>query len=209
MEAYIPLFPLNLVAFPEESLNLHIFEPRYKQLMQDILDGDRIFGIVAFVTDEMDFGTEVELDQVVRVYPDGRMDIRTRGTRRFQVMKFENPMPDKLYAGGEVRYIQDLDDPDYSLQNRLVNLVKSFFEVIQLGGQSQVSTEIRTFDLAHRIGLSSEQKYELLQCERESQRQQLVIEHLERAIPLLQDIERTKDRVRMNGHFRHFDPLKF
>ena len=209
MHVYMPLFPLNLVAFPDETLNLHIFEPRYKQMMQDILNGDRTFGVVAYVTDELDYGTEVKVDQVVRVYPDGRMDIKTTGQRIFRIQKFENPIPGKLYAGGEVEIIQQIEDGKPETRDQLIHLIQHFFDAIQAPEPLQISEDMCTFDVAHRIGLSAEQKYHLLQCSLESERQQMVIDHLEKAIPLLKNVEVTRDRIRMNGHFRHFDPLSF
>lgn len=209
MNTYLPLFPLNLVAFPGEPLNLHVFEPRYKQLMQDILEGDRRFGIPAYVTDTMDYGTEVLVEQVVRVYPDGRMDIRTQGKRVFRVLTFDNPMTGKLYAGGKVEFLDQDGARDHQLEEELRVLVKEFFQTIQIETPTDLPSNLSTFSLAHRVGLSAEQKYALLKCNGEFERQQMIIDHLYRAIPLLQDVEQTKDRIKMNGHFRHFDPLTF
>lgn len=209
MEAYIPLFPLNLVAFPGEALNLHVFEPRYKELMKDILAGDRRFGVPAYVTNRIEYGTEVEVEQVVRVYPDGRMDIKTLGQRVFKAIEYHNPMEGKLYAGGQVVFQPNTDDRDLGMALELCRLAADFFQLIHAENAPILTEDIRSFELGHKVGLSSDQQYALLQMPRESQRQQYLLGHLQQTIPLLQEVEQTKDRVRMNGHFRHFDPLKF
>jgi len=79
----IPLFPLNIVAFPGEEINLHIFEPRYKQLINDCLDNKTTFGIPSYVKSKIDLGTETEICSITKKYPDGRMDIKTRGVKVF------------------------------------------------------------------------------------------------------------------------------
>jgi uncharacterized protein len=75
--------------FPANRLNLHIFEPRYKQLIQDIEASTKgSFGIAVYMDKLMPFGTEVELEEVSKVYDDGRMDIKTRGKRVFEILSF-------------------------------------------------------------------------------------------------------------------------
>jgi hypothetical protein len=66
-----------------------------------------------------------------------------------------------------------------------------------------------SYQIAHKIGLSVEEEYSLLKMPTENERQAFLIQHLERIIPMLQDVERTKDRIRMNGHFKNLDPLNF
>src|SRR5690606_34330878 len=102
MSKFLPLFPLNLVAFPGESLNLHIFEPRYKQLIQDCLLMKTNFGLPSFVFNTIEYGTEMEIVKVVKEYEDGRLDIKTKGTNILKIESFINPLEGKLYAGGEV-----------------------------------------------------------------------------------------------------------
>ncbi|MEL6561396.1 MAG: LON peptidase substrate-binding domain-containing protein, partial [Bacteroidota bacterium] len=101
MHEEIPLFPLNIVAYPGELVNLHIFEPRYKDLVRDCIEADMSFGIPTYNGKTMSYGTEVEILKVEKVYKDGRMDIRTKGTRIFQLIEFYDPWRDKSYAGGK------------------------------------------------------------------------------------------------------------
>ena len=100
MTEYLPLFPLKLIAYPGEFLNLHIFEPRYRQLINDIKENHRVFGLGVYIDELMSFGTEMELIEIAKVYDDGRMDIKTQGKRVFEILSLDNPMDNKLYAAG-------------------------------------------------------------------------------------------------------------
>lgn len=209
MENYLPLFPLNLVAFPGEDINLHIFEERYKQLINECLEKKQSFGIPAYVNKKIEYGTEVYVKKVVKRYEDGRLDISTKATRIFKVLSFTNPVSGKLYAGGNVFYLDNIDDGDPAARSEMISLLKDLYNVMNVVKRVEVDTDITTFDIGHKVGLSLEEEYILMQVEREADRQLLIIEHLKKTIPLLREMERTKERIRMNGHFKHFDPLDF
>lgn len=209
MENYLPLFPLNLVAFPGEVLNLHIFEDRYKQLISECLMQDAPFGIPSYVDNQIEYGTEVMITEVVKKYEDGRMDITTQAARVFKVLSFDNPAQDKLYAGGEVSFLANEYDADNHSRPEMIALVEELFSVISMVNRVEVADDVTSFDIAHKIGMSLNQKYALLQVERESERQQVIIQHLRDTIPVLREVEQTKERIRMNGHFKKYDPLDF
>ena len=209
MEGYLRLFPLNLVAFPGEELNLHIFEDRYKQLVEECLTQQISFGIPSYVHAALEFGTEVKIKQLVRKYEDGRMDISTEATRVFKVKSFENPVKGKLYAGGEVEFQDNIYDIDIGHHHQMVELLREFYAALHLDQEIHVAEDAMSFHIAHKIGLSLEEEYELLKLPRESERQTFVVVHLKKAIPLLREIERTKQLIQMNGHFKHFDKLDY
>ncbi len=209
METYLPLFPLNLVAFPGETLNLHIFEDRYKELIGDCLEQNAPFGLPAYVENQIEYGTEVIVTKVVERYDDGRLDISTQATRAFRVVSFDNPTAGKLYAGGEVVFLENEYDADSHSRPEMIELIQELFSVISMVDRVEVADDIMSFDVAHKIGLSLDQKYALLQLERESERQMVIIQHLRSTIPVLREMEETKERIRMNGHFRKYDPLDF
>ena len=92
----IPLFPLEIVVFPEEKLNLHIFEPRYRQLIKECEAEGLEFGIPYYQKDTvLTYGTTVTLEEIAKTYPDGRMDIRTRGKNPFIIRRFLQKFPKK------------------------------------------------------------------------------------------------------------------
>lgn len=139
----ISLFPLNIVVYPEEKLNLHIFEPRYRALISEALQQDRMFGIPSYVLNKIEYGTTVYIEKVVKTYADGRMDIITRGKKIFKVIRFENPAPQKLYAEGEVAFLPINFDSnasiDYILRKRLMNWqISSQSHLISIGMQLMV-----------------------------------------------------------------------
>jgi Lon protease-like protein len=211
MEKFLPLFPLNLVVYPNEKLNLHIFEPRYRQLISECVADRSSFGIPAYINDKLEsYGTEMEVLAVKKLYEDGRMDIETMGLRVFRILDFTNPVPDKLYAGGNVALVDNSSYAPEDLVSQLLEQVQQLYSLLQLKVQFTVlSDQYLSYELAHKIGLSIEQEYELLTIPSEPERQQYLLNHLKQTIPVVAQLERTKERIRMNGHFRHFDPLTF
>lgn len=210
MQTFLPLFPLNLVPFPLEDLNLHIFEPRYRQLINESLDNGTTFGIPVFLDGKLPgFGTEVKIVKLSKRYDDGRMDVRTQGIRTFRIVDFQNPVDMKLYAGGVVEL---LPEPEISplVMAGLSQRVETLYQL--LGEEHSFDTnkpQPYSYQIAHKIGLSLEEKYNLLKMPTEAERQGYLIQHLERVIGVLQEVERTKERIKLNGHFKNLDPLNF
>ena len=120
MTKKIPFFPLSLVAFPGEELNLHIFESRYRQLVKDCIDNELSFGIIPVSEKKLvQIGTEMQIKEVVHVYPDGKMDIRTKGLNAFRLIAFQEKIEDKLYPGGEIEVLVDENDTEIEVQRKL------------------------------------------------------------------------------------------
>ncbi len=208
--SFLPLFPLNLVVFPHEDLNLHIFEPRYKELVNECLENNTSFGIPTFVNNKLaGHGTEVHITQLSKRYGDGRMDINTKGQRVFRITDFQNPVEGKLYAGGEVEFI-DNDDLTETVNPFLLSLVDKLYALLKLKiDYNKPDYQPFSYRIAHKIGLSVSEEYELLTIASETQRQTILVAHLERILPVVSEVERTKDRIAMNGHFKEFDALDF
>lgn len=211
MNHFLPFFPLNLVVYPKEKLNLHIFEPRYKQLITECYAQHTTFGIPCFINNKIEgYGTEMRLLAISKIYEDGKMDIETQGLRIFKLLSFENPVKSKLYAGGEVQALELIDDASEPITTQLINQVKQLYSLLQLNLNLDFKLyQYLSFELAHKIGLSTEQEYQLLTMPSEKSRQEFLVTHLQNAIPMIQDMERTKERIRLNGHFKHLDPLNF
>jgi Lon protease-like protein len=211
MEKYLPLFPLNLVVYPGEKLNLHIFEPRYKQLVKDAMEQGGRFGVPPFINSKIsEFGTEVQIENIEKVYDDGRMDISTTGTQVFKLKVFENPAPNKLYAGGQVE-LQELNNTeDEKTRQSVIKQIERLFALLNVKLElDKEKMQLLSFELGHSLGLSLDQEYKLLKLQTEDARQQFLLRHLKRTIPVIKEMERTKTRVSMNGHFKHMDPLDF
>jgi hypothetical protein len=211
MKKFLPLFPLSLVVYPNEKLNLHIFEPRYKQLINECYAENKTFGIPSFISNKVEgYGTEMRLLALTKIYDDGRMDIQTEGVNIFKLLSFQNPAKNKLYAGGDVEQIELIDDLMDETTVELISLLKKLYKLLQFNLEVDYTQyQYLSFEIAHKVGLSIEQEYLLLTMISENERQVYLVEHLKRAIPMIADMERTKERIRLNGHFKHFDPLDF
>lgn len=208
--AYLPLFPLNLVAYPGERLNLHIFEPRYRQLISECVSNSTTFGIPAFLNGKLPgYGTEMEVVEVVSRHDNGSMDIKTRGLRVFRLTSFDNPAPGKLYAGGTVSLRPEPEERPYVMPE-LIALVERLYRVFDTELKANPNrAQPYSFQIGHGIGLPTEAEYELLTLKTEAERQDFLYEHLQEVMPVVENMERTKERIRMNGHFREFGELNF
>ncbi len=205
---YLPFFPLKLVVFPGEELNLHIFEPRYRELMADIEENATSFGICVFIDKLSGFGTEVVLEKVNKRYEDGRLDIQTRGLRVFKILSFDNPAKNKLYAGGNVSFLKS--DPNISevQHHEFIFYLKEMLHLLNFEVEFN-PLAVNSYTFAHKIGLSLEEELELLQMESESDRTEFLIRHFKRMIPVIKAVESAKEKIKLNGHYKYLDPLNF
>lgn len=200
---FLPLFPLELVVFPGEEQKLHIFEPRYKQLIRECEDTGAPFGISSCVEKRLSgYGTEMELVTVYRVYAGGEMDILTRGRRRFRLESFQAQLPDKLYGGGDVALLEEQADAVPEVTGQLASEYARLHELLETGfTRDDFQRPDLSYRIAEEVGLSLAQKVDLLAVDRESERQEAILQHLRRVIPVLEGARDVKRRVRGNGHF--------
>lgn len=201
---FIPIFPLGIVVYPGEHLNLHIFEERYKQLIQECYAEAKPFGIPTVLTKGMaEMGTLVEITEVAEVYEDGRMDIRTRGVSVFRVLEVIKSVPEKLYNGAIVNYPNNDDAKNIQLMRRIVAGIRELHRMLKVSKDfEKPDEELLSYDIAHHVGLSLEEEYELLGLLREDQRLEYLKRHLNKVIPVIAGAEVLKERIKMNGHFK-------
>lgn len=205
---YIPFFPLKLVAFPGEELNLHVFEPRYKELLEDVENNGTTFGICVFTDKLSGYGTEVALERIKKRYEDGRMDIQTRGLRAFKMLSFDNPVTGKLYAGGNVAFLKNEPGVTDVLHHEFIFYLKEILHLLNYEVEFD-PLQVNSFTFAHKVGLRLEEELELLQMEAESSRTDFLIRHFKRMIPVIKAVESAKEKIKLNGHYKYLDPLKF
>lgn len=208
MEKTLPLFPLKLVAFPGENLNLHIFEPRYRQLIGDCLLHGITFGVCVYLDKLMMYGTEVSVLEVYNTYEDGRMDIKTKGLRVFRILDFRNPLADRLYAGGEVVFLENNPSFDPLVFSEYKDLLKQMLPLLGLKDDLDL-IELDSFTYSHKIGLKVTDEFQLLCITSEEDRLRFLISHLKTVLPIMQQLEAARARIKMNGHFKSLDPLDF
>lgn len=204
----IPLFPLEIVVFPREKLNLHVFEPRYKQLIHDCKSGALIFGIPFYQKDrKLVFGSTVMLDKIEKTYPNGRMDIRTVGLVPFEVKRFLPVMKNKLYPGGYIEELYWETEGKPQLYEAITHRLKDLYGFMNI---KKLPKELKglglTFDIAHKVGFNQTQEYHFLQIVSEEERQRYMIDHLDKLIPRVKEMEEMRKKIQMNGHFKNIIP---
>jgi Lon protease-like protein len=209
MTNLIPIFPLSIVVYPGEQLNLHIFEPRYKQLINESFQTKKPFGIPSVIDDKInEMGTLVQVKEISQVYEDGKMDIKTEGLQVFRILEIIKELPDKLYSGAIVNYPDNNEQGNRVLMNGIVKGIKELHKLLKLEKKfSKPNSELWSYDVAHHAGMSLQEEYQLLELMHESQRQEYLKRHLTKVIPVLAEMEMLKEKVKLNGHFKNLKGL--
>jgi uncharacterized protein len=205
MTNFIPIFPLGIVVFPGEELNLHIFEPRYKELIADIAESKKPFGIPAVIDNELkEMGTLVQLTEITKVYDNGEMDIKTRGLNVFRILEVVKALPNKLYSGAIVNYPLNEMNGNAGLMLKVIAAVRQLHKTLQVNKSFKKPDDaLNTYDVAHHAGLSALEEYELLQLLQELQRQEYLRQHIAKVLPVVAEMETLKEKVKLNGHFKN------
>jgi Lon protease-like protein len=212
MTNFIPIFPLNVIVYPGEILNLHIFEPRYKELVKECFENKKPFGIPAVINGNVtEYGTLVSIDQIAKEYDNGEMDIITNGTIVFRILEIIKKIPDKLFSGAIVNYPENTEV--YARKDLMQVVIKAIRELHRILNISKdfrkPDDELNAYDLAHHAGLSMEEEYELLGLFREEQRQEYLKRHLGKVLPVVAEMEVLKERIMLNGHFKNLSSFRF
>jgi Lon protease-like protein len=196
----LPLFPLQVVVFPRTQLPLHIFEERYKEMVGDAIRDHSEFGIV-LVKEEgiLNAGCTVVVDKVLKSHPDGRMDILTRGIRRFEIVMLNQEKP---YLRGEVAYFDD-DEPDPAptdVRTEALRLYRSWMEFEEKSPNEAVLSDAQlSFQLAQGIE-DLDFLHFLLRTRSETLRLKKVAEFLSEYVPRQRMTASMKKLAPLNGH---------
>lgn len=205
MTNFIPIFPLGIVVYPGEHLNLHIFEPRYKQLITECHQQKKSFGIPTVIENKMqDFGSLVQIIEITSVQENGEMDIKTKGEKVFRILEIIREVPDKLYSGAIVNYPDNNEEGNKELMRKVMTGIRDLHSLLKVTKDfTKPDEEMKTYDVAHHIGLSLEEEYELLGLMQERQRQEYLKRHLAKVIPMVAGMEQLKEKIKLNGHFKN------
>ena len=157
----LPVFPLQLVVLPGETLVLHVFEDRYKELVNDCLTNHANFGIPFVQKSRLsDFGTEVSILKILRTYTNGEMDIEVKGISCFKIIHFTRVLKPKLYGAASIEL---LEDHSLFLCNDLLKRLKDYFQETKSENISLSKlAKISLLNLAIILNLSPEEKIELI-----------------------------------------------
>jgi Lon protease-like protein len=205
MTSFIPVFPLDIVVFPGESLNLHIFEARYIQMIKEKIADKKPFGIPSVINKVYnELGTTMEIVEVVKEYENGEMDVRTRGVQVFRMLQPVSDIPDKLYSGAIVNFPENnFKNDDTNISKVILEEVKRMYTLFNVEAKFPVhKQEAVSYEIGHFVGFTREQEYDLLGLFTEVQRLEYIRRHLNNILPVVKELEAMKARIQMNGHFR-------
>jgi len=198
----IPLFPLNVVLLPGAELPLHIFEPRYRQMVKDCLKAKSEFGMLLSLPKGVArVGCTAEILDVVKRYEDGRMDILTAGRAPFRVVELftEDPLLE-----GHVDYLEDRETPaNPRIQRELVELFEACHTLIfedypkNLPG---AAPEDLSYVVAAALPMDLLWKQQILELRSEADRQERLVAYLREWAPHLQKSGAMRQRAGGNGH---------
>ena len=204
MTNFIPIFPLGIVVYPGEQLNLHIFESRYKELINECYAEAKPFGIPTVLNNGVaDIGTLVEIVEIVEVYPDGKIDIRTKGLDVFRILEIVKSIPEKQYSGAIVNYPENNTKTSIALVEKVLTVIRSLHKLLNVTKDFKKElSALSSYDLAHHAGLSLDEEYELLGLMHELQRLEYLKRHLQKVLPVVAGMETLKEKIQLNGHFK-------
>lgn len=201
----IPLFPLNVVLMPGAPMPLHIFEDRYKQMVDECLEGESEFGMVlADDSGTREVGCTARIVELVERYDDGRMLILVEGSRRF---KLNNVLTGKPYYVGKVDYLQE-DEPGEEITGLAEECVVLLERVVEAATEGSVDIEIEapyrnlSFAIAGRIEFDLETRQQILELATEKERLEKVKGLLSQVAERLERERRASEKAQTNGHLR-------
>jgi Lon protease-like protein len=202
-----PLFPLGIVALPTERIPLHIFEDRYRRMIERCLAAapdslEREFGILWLSDDELkDVGCACEIDAVLDRMDDGRLNILARGTRPFRLIERQDELP---YPAGVVEFLSDGDDAGEPAAPGEAR--KLYRELVELATDRELSDDelalMDAYAMAATVEFGTDAKQQLLELRSETARLSLLATLLRTAIERLAVIDRAQARARSNGKVR-------
>ncbi len=218
-ELLLPLFPLQVVLFPETILFLHIFEDRYKQMIGECLENQWEFGVVLVREESLEnTGCTASISEVVRKYDEGQMDIRVRGVRRFEILLLNR---EKAYLRASCQFVGDEEasvlangtaaaeaEGEGTRRREAIRLYKQAVEMLPqheplaAGQQPNWSAPELSFQLMSRLPADLEWKQALLQMRSEEQRLAETISYLKKLLGHLTRVANTRAKAGSNGHCR-------
>ncbi len=197
----LPIFPLPLVLFPGIVLPLHIFEPRYKEMIGECLAHSSVFGIIHAKQEEMaEIGCSAKILDVSKRYEDGRLDIVTQGMRRFEVLRVNE---ERSFLRAEVSYFDDEGgDAAGDARKQLLGLHR---QLLALSGEQNPETPAEdspalAFEVAAKVPLDLEFKQSLLAIRSEGERIATLIAYYEALIPKVSRALHIRTKAGGNGH---------
>jgi Lon protease-like protein len=195
----IPLFPLEIVVFPGAPLPLHIFEPRYKEMIGECLSQNRAFGMVRAKENAVSaIGCSAAILEVIKKYEDGRLDISAEGVQRFEIIQVSH---ERSFLQAEVAFFED--EPSIVNKNAADTVIQLHEQLFAVMGQTiEVDRDAAhlSFRLAQDLPVDLDFKQTLLEMKSEAERIEILTEYYKATIPKIENSLRVRQRASGNGH---------
>ncbi len=205
----LPLFPLSIVLFPESFFPLHIFEEKYRNLINDCIDSQSDFGINLVLSGQIqEVGCSARITEIVKRYPNGQLDIIVRGIKKYKLK--DSKLSQRLYLLGDVEYIEEnIEYPDINLLDECITLYNKIATEVRSLRLEKVDSNMfysvtPSYFFAQKVGLSNKQKYDLLKMNNETERLNFLLKHLKEVEPMLRESEMTNRLIQGDGYGKHF-----
>lgn len=191
----IPIFPLNILPINDELIPLHIFEPRYRQLLKDAEDKDVHFGILYAVSINEDrVGSLMKLETILKRYDTGESDIIVKCVGNFLLDKYFKYFKDRMYAGGEVLLLPDRHKT--KLTRKLKNAYSDYQELINRSNRSYTGN-ISINDIANALNLDNKDRLKYVRLLKKNKIETFLYERLRYKSFLLQQ-EKHQSKFMLN-----------
>ena len=197
-----PLFPLGIVALPGELVPLHIFEERYKTMMNECLRDEKEFGIVWLSDDGLrETGCACAIERVMERMEDGRMNLLTRGTTPFRLVERQSEL---AYPAGVVVFLEDRDE---AVDPKLADAAReAYAELVRRATDNDPEAaelaEMDAYAMAATVDFGPDAKQGLLDLRSENARLRLLSRLFHAATKRLDLIDRAQERAQSNGKVR-------
>ena len=157
-----------------------------------------------------DYGSLVEVVELTKVHENGELDIKTKGSRVFRILEIIKEVPDKLFSGAIVNYPETNEEGNRELMKKVMNSIRELHKLLRIDKDFKKNDEeLKAYDVAHHVGLSLEEEYEMLHLLQERQRQEYLKRHITKVIPLVAEMEQLREKIKLNGHFKNLSGLGF
>lgn len=193
----IPMFPLNMVVLPGESVKLHIYEERYKQLINDCLENEAHFGIPFSVNGKVKtYGVEVSIKKVIKIFDNGEIDIMVQGERVFSILDYSSTLKPKLYGAAIIQYEEE------EMPKATNYLQELAIEYMALSQNKIVDYEtfdaVSLYDIANLLQLSAKEKYQLISIKTVDEKEKFLCNTFRQSICIFEKEVELKDRFIFN-----------
>lgn len=210
-EIEIPLFPLNVVLFPESKIPLYIFEERYKKMIGDCLSNSSVFGINLFSDKNIHItGCSAKVEEVTERLENGEMNIIVKGVQRYKIIRYELSIAG--YYTGIIEYTdEESGEYDKVKMEKAVKIYNDLVEIVYKGSVKRIDlNDIKwhkgnstvTFTMAEKSGLSLIERQKILEMDNENMRLDFMLKYFSEVIPKVTEADKISNIIKSDGYIQ-------